>query len=221
MCSIYPIKNKFFDTKPFLSSGIPLLTYLNNNKLNKEYCGLVKIEHFRDCFLLFHGKEKYRGITSSSLANEVMMSEVPKYEKPLAILFFHRDAYSTHCKEWAEYEDWLKKRNTQRYVDIEGHGQKIDGKNILHCVRIIETALEIPSRKTINVKRPNAEYLIEIRKGKHDLKTILNKCEEDIKKLDDVFINSDLPDKINSDDKLNINNLINKIKKEHYLNGRG
>ncbi len=208
--NIQRVINLFSKSKqPFISSAILLDKFLTQNSLEKEFCALVRIEHFRDCYLLFYSdnNNKYRGITSSPNANDVLLSEVPKTARPIAILFFHRDAYSSHCKEYNEYQEWLKNRNTQRYVDIEGHNQKIDGKNILHCVRLIETALEIPILKKINVKRPNAEYLISIRKGKHDLKTILDKCEKDISSIDDAFNNSDLPECISKED----NKLINKI----------
>ena len=226
MCAVYCLEDV---NKEYKSSAIPLTKWLDSSGYKKEYCGLVKLEHFRDCYLLFHDSTQwtsdnprykdteqtviFNGIASGEDANDVCVSEIPKYMAPKAMLFFHRDAYSVHCKEYREYTAWLAKRNTQRYVDIEGHGQQIDGKNLLHCVRLIETAMEIPASKAINVKRPNAEYLIGIRKGKQDLKTLLAKCEDDLKKLDDLFLNSDLPDKV---DKARIDKLIKGIKTDYY-----
>ena len=182
MCYIYPLDTIINDTS-FISKAIKLSDWTITNNFDKEDLALVNIEHFRDNYLVFHSEtnHKFKGITSGELANEVTLSDVDSSEKPLAILFFHKDAYSTACKEWRDYENWLKERNEQRYVDIEGHGQKIDGKNILHCIRVIETAMEIPLLKSINVKRENADFLIEIRKGKHDLKKLLAKSESDLK----------------------------------------
>ena len=102
-------------------------------------------------------------------------------------------------KDYNEYVKWLENRNTQRYVDIEGHGQQIDGKNLLHCRRLLDVAMEIPTLKTILVKRPNANELLDIRKGKVDLDTIIDKAEEDIKLLDDLYLNSSLPDKVDEE----------------------
>ena len=228
MCRIYPLeenrglKGKLIDfidiklgqknpiEKAFRTKAISVADWCNmyNDTIgyrDHTYCGLVKIEHFRDCYLMFYHHQpwisNYKGISSDHkngykpIANDVCLSEVSKYEKPVGILFFHKDAYSTHCKDYKNYEEWLEKRNTQRYVDVEGHGQKIDGKNILHCVRIVETAMEIPTQKTINIFRPNREYLIEIRKGKYDLATLQAKAEEDILIMDKLFRDSDLPDK--------------------------
>jgi predicted nucleotidyltransferase len=233
MCTIYPLnENKSIfqhylkslkemikgDVEMFQSSAMPLAYFLEKNKMSAKHCGLVKIDHFRDCYLLFNDPKdlKYRGITSGTNANDISLSVVSKDARPDGILFFHKDAYSIHCKEWNEYEKWLEERNTQRYVDIEGHNQKIDGKNILHCVRLIETAMEIPLLKTINVKRENKDFLIEIRKGKHDLQKLLDKCEISLKELNDAFIKSDLPDRF--ENKELITNLINSIREDYFNN---
>ena len=214
------LKELWNDERTFNSSAIKLVDWLNNRKYGKrslENCGLVKLDKFRDCYLFFYkpdAKPSYRGITSGSNANDVILSVIEKGDVPIGILFFNKDAYSVSCKKWNEYEKWLENRNTARYVEVEGHGQQIDGKNILHCVRIIETAMEIPVDKTINIKRKNAEFLIEIRKGKHNLETLLNKCEEDIKLINDTFINSDLPDKFEKGDF--INHLVLSIKNQFF-----
>lgn len=225
MCSVYSFSTKMKERnenfikklfkRNFATKALKLDKWLKINNFKSNNCGLVKIEHFKDCYLIFHSKStKYKGISSGINANELYLSVVPKNEKPIGILCFHKDAYSTHCKEYREYEKWLEDRNTNRYVDIEGHGQKIDGKNVLHCTRILETALEIPEQKTINIYRPNRDFLIEIRKGKHDLQSLIQRAEKNLLILHDLFRNSDLPDKFNH------NNLIKElslnIKKDYY-----
>jgi hypothetical protein len=39
-----------------------------------------------------------------------------------------------------EYQEWLQKRNLQRWVDVKSHDQKIDGKNMMHCYRLVQMA---------------------------------------------------------------------------------
>ena len=124
---------------------------------------------------------------------------MPKGEKDLTILHFNKDGYSTHCKDYLQYTDWLKNRNTQRYVDIETHGQQIDGKNLLHCQRLLDMALEIAEQKTIIVRRPNAQDLLKIRRGEINLERFMEKAEADILRLNSYFENSDLPDDVDED----------------------
>lgn len=214
MCSVYDF-SAILNGNMFNSNAIKYTEWLEKNGFNTENCGLSKLDHFRDSYLLFHSTEhQYKGITTGDDSNDVCLSEIELGAKPLAILFFHKDAYSTHCKKWNQYQKWLENRNTDRYVDIEGHGQQIDGKNVLHCVRMIETAMEIPSQKTINILRPNRDFLIGIRKGKYDLQTLINKSEKDLEELKKLFIESDLPDKFENKEK--VSNLIQEIRNQHY-----
>lgn len=154
--------------------------------MGKGYKGLLKV-----------GEDS--GKVNYGLSNQLRLSSVPKDETSFATIVYNKDGYSEHCKDYNEYTKWLESRNTQRYVDIEGHGQQIDGKNLLHCRRLLDVAMEIPTLKTILVKRPNANELLEIRKGKVDLDTIIEKAEEDIKLLDDLYLNSSLPDKVDEE----------------------
>lgn len=188
---------------------LPVKQWLKYNNYKQEYCGLLNLPHFTDCYALFYDhvmginvtNERYkpigyRGIvTDVEKANEVCLSSIPKYSIREAILFFNKNAYSIHCKEYLEYQEWLNKRNVQRYLDVANHQQAIDGKNLLHCMRLIETGIEIADYKTINVRRHNADYLIGIRKGAYDLKKLLGEAEAKITTMDQAFVTSTLPDK--------------------------
>jgi hypothetical protein len=191
---------------------LSLERFLDREKLNQEHCGLVKLEHFRDCYALYHSQSAhYKGIISEN-SNEVKLSSVAKGEQPITIMYFNKEGYSTHCKDYNEYIEWLENRNTQRYVDIKGHNQQIDGKNLLHCRRLLDMALEIATEKTIKVRRPNADYLLQIRRGEVDLETIIEEAEKDIERLEKIYASSDLPEEV---DKEFVNDLLLKIRKEY------
>ena len=190
---------------------IPILQFLKKNYLNQELCGLVALDHFRDCYALYHdysGDLKYSGIVEEN-SNEVRLSSVPKDQSPLTVVYYNKDGYTMHCKDYKEYTDWMKNRNTQRYVDLANHDQQIDGKNLLHCRRLLDMAIEIAQTGNINVRRPNAEYLLKIRRGQVSLDEIIENAEKDIKSLDDIYKNSNLPDKV---DKEFVNKLLLEIR---------
>ena len=174
--------------------------FLKENSIAEKHCGLVKLNHFKDCYALYHDPTQtlgYRGITSEK-SKELILSSVPKQANDLTILYYNKDGYSMHCKDYLQYTDWLKNRNTQRYVDIETHGQQIDGKNFLHCQRLLDMALEIAEQKTVVVRRPNAQDLLKIRRGEINLENFIQKAERDIEKLNDYFKSSDLPDDVDA-----------------------
>lgn len=181
---------------------IPIEKFLKNRNLKQEFCGLVALKNFRDTYKLYYDYEGhktnsgtlgYKGIVLDN-SNSIRVSSVPKNEKVEVIAYYNQDGYSMHCKKYKEYKTWLDNRNEQRYVDFKGHGQKNDGKNLLHCVRLLDVAEEIATQKTINVKRPNADYLIDIRKGNVDLDYIISESEIKLNRLEKLYENSDLPD---------------------------
>lgn len=168
------------------------------NLQHQENYGVAKIPNCRDMFYIYPKTKpelEYYGIVNKEeTSNEFKLASIPKDQTFFGIaMSYNKDAYITHCKDYLSYQTWLKERNTQRYVDIAEHKQKIDGKNLLHCYRLIETGIEIAKQKTINVRRPNADFLIEIRKGKHNLEKLLNEAEDKIKELEKAFDDCDLP----------------------------
>jgi hypothetical protein len=188
----------------------PVKEFLEVRGIQQEDVGLSRLPHMRDCFAMFYDCDGFEhskvdldfkpsGIAHDPYkSNDVSLTSISKVLVDLYIpymMYFNKDAYSTHCKEYKEYQTWLQNRNVQRYVDVESHGQQIDGKNMLHCVRLLQTAAEIPKYNIINVRRPNSAYLVEIRKGKHNLEELLEQCELDIITLDNSFNESKLPDK--------------------------
>ena len=183
----------------------PIEKFLKEEDMKQEWCGLVALNHFKDCYSLYYdynshygqiANRKYEPLGFKGIvlddSNSVRLSSVPKYMKPACIVFYNKDAYSMHCKDYKEYTTWLENRNTQRYVDTK-HGQQIDGKNLLHCRRLLDMAIEIATIKTINVRRPNTDYLLKIRRGEVKLQQIIEQAEEDIKGLDEIYAKSDLP----------------------------
>ncbi len=146
-------------------------------------------------------------------SNSLRLSSIPKGETPICNIIYNKDGYSEHCKDFKSYEDWLSNKNEARWVDVKYHGQKIDGKNMMHCKRLVSMAREIAEGKGINVRREDAQYLISIRKGEIDLDTLIDEVEKEIVEIDELFTNSNLPESV---DKNFINELLIKIRKNIY-----
>jgi predicted nucleotidyltransferase len=157
---------------------------------------------------------KYKGVIhKGEISNDVSLSEIPKNQFSICTMSFNKDAYSVHCKRYKEYQEWLQNRNTQRYVDVNSHGQKIDGKNMLHCVRLIKTAREIAEGKGIIVERPDADELLKIRRGEVDLDKLIEWGENEILEINKVFEKSNLSDSV---DKNFVNDILIEMRKEFY-----
>ncbi len=191
-----------------------------------HYCFNDKIpEHRREESKLWR-KEKvhsmgfgYKGLVKTgegqnvAESNALRLSSIPKGETPICNIVYNKDGYSEHCKDYKSYEEWLENRNESRWVDVKSHGQKIDGKNMMHSKRLMSMAREIAEGKGINVRRDDAQYLISIRRGEIDLQTLIDEVEKEIVEIDELFMNSNLP---NSVDQNFVNELLIKIRKNIY-----
>ena len=201
------------------NKSTPLVEWLNFRGMGQELCGLSKVPHCKDLYTLYYDRSinksaGFKGIAFED-SNEVRLSSIDKeFEGSfMGYVSYNKDGYSQHCKDYLSYQEWLENRNESRWVDVQSHGQKIDGKNMMHCKRLMEMAKEIGQGKGIIVRRPNAQELIAIRKGEVDLQTLIDSVEEEIKEVDRIFEESNLPDEI---DKTFIKNLIINIRKQIY-----
>lgn len=202
-----------YDSMPFLDTKWAYLkgAFAQNNNGKGVYC------FFSDDEDLFNFREKI-GEDSNSLRHQKIPKEwfdTYNLSQHSVMVWFDIDSYSRHCRRFREYNEWLENRNTQRYVDVGNHGQQIDGKNMLHCIRLIEMGKEISEGKGFTVRRPNADYLISIRKGKVDLKKLLDDAKSMLSDMDELYENSDLPKTCDKDFFKQI--LIN-IRKQHASN---
>lgn len=193
--------------------------WLKENDMKESLVGLSGINHVPNAYALYYdwtshfkgeGIRPNQEIVSLNFKGiiqnyQVLTSGIPKYMDPEAVIYFNINAWKEYHKKYKSYIDWLENRNVARYIDTKNHGQKIDGKNLLHAVRLVNVARDIGNGKGMIVRRPENEYLLEIRKGKHNLEEILEKVTKDIEGLSQIFDNSTLPDNVSKE---NINKLV-------------
>ena len=87
---------------------------------------------------------------------------------------------------------------------------------MMHTFRLLEMAIEIGKKKEINVKRPNREFLLDIKSGKYEYEDLLEMAKELQNEMDLVFENSDLLEKPNIEF---INKLAFELRERFYQNG--
>ncbi len=197
--------------------SLSLEEYLNKMGWRQEFCGLVKIPHMKDIFGLYYREDlNFNGIIKNKDSNEVCLSSIPKSQQQEAILYFNRDGYSAYCKEYHDYWDWVDKRNEERYRNTQQHGKNYDAKNMMHVFRLLQMACEIARDRTINVRRPNREFLLEIKSGKYDYEALLAMAEELRVEMEEAFSTSLLPDAPDMD---YINELCYSLREKFYNQG--
>jgi predicted nucleotidyltransferase len=161
----------------------------------------------------------YKGIAKTGVgenvaeSNQLRLTSIPKGQVIDAVMVYNKDSYTKSCKDYKSYQTWLENRNEQRYVDNKEHGQSYDGKNLMHCKRLLQIAREIAETGTMTIRRPNREELLDIRKGRVELGELITWAEDEMNHLREVFDNSELPDDVPTE---LINETLVKIRTEFY-----
>ena len=165
--------------------------------LSPENCGLINIDHTKGMFALFYdesGTFGYKGIIQNEEANQVSVSSIPKDEKPIAYLFCNLDAYSVYCKDYREYWKWVAERNEERYNVNQTHGQNYDSKNMMHTIRLLQSCESIFKHNTLQIRVDHREELLDIKAGHQSYEAVMQKAENLIQSIEDLYSTSHLPD---------------------------
>lgn len=156
-----------------------------------ENISIVKLNNGQGVYQMFEieGSKPLMGDDSNSLRT----SEIPKEATPFGVLVFDQNAYSTHCKDYREYQEWLEKRNPERFENNQKHGKGYDSKNLMHTFRLLYMARDIAEGKGIVVRRPEFEELLDIRRGNREYDDLLESAETNVEVIKELFDKTDLP----------------------------
>jgi hypothetical protein len=155
----------------------------------------------------------YKGIVGEDgESNEIRLSSVSKGEMPICWIFYSKDSYSQHCRDWKNQQEWKKNRNPERYK--ENKGKLFDRKNVAHAVRLLHMGKEIASTGEVNVDRTNIDkdFILGIRLGNTKYEDIISYIEQQKKEMEDLMAKSTLPEHI---DVNFVNELLIKIRQNN------
>jgi hypothetical protein len=188
---------------PIKGGSKSLSEWLKKKKLKQEWVGLSAIDHMHDTYAMWYdekenGKPVSFGIVSDeNKANDVQIMSIPKTALFLDYLYFNKDGYSTHCRRFKEYQEWLSHRNENRFKMNKEHGKNYDSKNMMHTYRLLSMAHEM-AQGELRVRRTPEEIvkLMKIRRGEYEYEDLLKEAEAMAVSLDQVFKESKILDKV-------------------------
>ncbi|MEM0575065.1 nucleotidyltransferase domain-containing protein [Flavobacterium polysaccharolyticum] len=195
---------------------VSVLEFITEKNLKQEQIGLVDLPNSKGMFAMFYDYGKtlgYKGIIQKENSNEVSLSSIPKGEKLIGYLSCNQDGYSKYCKEYTEYWNWIKKRNEERYNTNQQHGKNYDSKNMMHTIRLLQTAEQILSTGKLNIRVSNREELLDIKVGNREYDDLLEMADNLIASIEKHYKVSTLPEK---PDEAKVFQTLIKIREELY-----
>ena len=154
----------------------------------------------------------YKGMTNEAeTSNELRLSSVEQGVLPICHVSYNKDGYSSHCRVWKEYQDWIKHRNPVRY---ESNLKKsYDAKNMCECFRLINCGIEIARGEGYKVDRSNidANFLLDVKNHKYEYNELMEMLEKKNDEMEKAMAESTIPEKIDVEF---VNDLLLKIRKE-------
>ena len=145
-------------------------------------------------------------------SNEVRLSSIPKGEMPICFMTYNKDAYTCHCREYKEYQEWVDKRNQKRYSKAEEAGY--NQKNMCHCIRLLTMAKEISEGKGFNLWRTDdRDFLMGIKNGDYTYEYLIDYAEKLLKEVEENLPKCNLPDHV---DKKYVSGLTGVLRKSYY-----
>lgn len=147
-------------------------------------------------------------------SDTVRCSSIPKNEEPICIMTYNKDGFTQHCNKYRQYQEWVQKRNKVRYE--ENKEKTWDGKNIMHCLRLLTMAQEIFEGKGVCLNRKlagDAEFFLKVRNHEFEYQYISELLEKKLQDVNKAYENTNLPDKIDTNF---VNELLLNTRKKLY-----
>ena len=91
-------------------------------------------------------------------------------------VFTREKRYQAAKKHWDQYNTWLHERNPTRAALEAKHGY--DTKHAGHLIRLMRMCREILETGQVLVRRPDAEELLAIRRGKWEYERVIEEAEK-------------------------------------------
>lgn len=173
----------------------PMIDWLAQRHIDPGTCGLTAVQHSASLFALYHGEPgRYRGMISPRDPDSLVFSSVPVDASPIAWMHFNQDAFQAHCKAHREYWEWVANRNSDRFETNVQHGRGYDSKNLMHTLRLLEMAGDIATAGELRVRRPNRDFLLQVRAGDFTYEDLVARAEDKLLEVREAFRVSTLPE---------------------------
>lgn len=203
------------DMKEFPFRPVPLKDISKNyREMDLSKCHVAAMEQMSNAYRLYYYGDKAKGVFRGD--SEVLVCEsIPKedeWEKFIGLLIYNEESYKKEVKEWEQYWEWKNNRNEHRWTDQEKGDLDFDGKNMMHCIRLLWSAenIAINGEPMVRFNGDKLDTLIKIRSGEMTYEQIISLANSISDNMKEKFDKSNLPENVDPQKSNEIYQLIQK-----------
>ena len=142
----------------------------------------------------------YRGVINVDAdGKELRLSSIDEKDtQPICFISYNQSGYTSYCRQYAEYQTWVKERNPKRYES--NLDKNYDSKNMMHCFRLMHMASEIAEGKGMILQRTwDRQFLMDVRNHKFEYEEIIDRLEKEKTRMNQLMEQSTIREKIDID----------------------
>jgi len=177
-----------------------LKEWLLKNKKALRKCGLAKINNFIGIFAIYYDEAQtlgYNGIIKDEEPDRLLMSTIPKKEKPIGYLYFNEKAYTDYCKEYKEYWKWVSDyKRYLKWTEIKGYPiqeANYDLKNMIHTICLLKSCEQIFKNGSLKSSQESLSELLDINIDNCSYESIKKKIQDIRSSIEYYYNISNLP----------------------------
>ncbi len=183
---------------------IPLkecISIKDQKSINLKDYHCASLEHVNNTFRLYYYGDSAKGV----FRNENLVTEsIPlddEFTNLVGLLIYNQQEYEKALKDWKNYWEWKKNRNEDRWKTQEAGEIDYDSKNIMHCIRLLYSGINILKygEPIVRFEGDRLEFLKSIRKGKFNYEYIMKVADGMMVELEQIYKDSSIQNYVNSE----------------------
>ena len=161
--------------------------------LDKMHC--AALEHTANVYRLYNIGSHARGIFRNGQFVCESITIQQEFENFIGLMIYDEIEYKQQMKDWHNYWEWVKNRNDARWVKQESGELSYDVKDIMHCMRLLYSGINIlkNGEPIIKFTGDTQKLLMGIRNGDFDYEYLMKATEEKMAEMEELYKTSTIP----------------------------
>jgi hypothetical protein len=180
---VYSEGGKFLPSRPIPYKKLRVMLDLGK-------CHCAALEHVSNTYRLYHYGDSAKGVFRGD--DMLVCESIPiddEAEKFVGLLIYNKHEYEKALIEHRKYTDWIQNRNDARWVDQEKGLLDFDGKNMMHCMRLLLSGESILRNgcPIVRFEGERRQFLLDVRHGQVPYDTIMKLVEQKMADLESLY----------------------------------